>query len=220
MTYEHVKGLLEILKWPIVVVLLLGGALIYLLPQLRGPISRLSRFKWKDAEASAEQAISAQTNVEPANAAGAAAPHPFELGDNPHALAVVDQIHRNVTGMNFRSADERDRWLFREGAKIAIALDFEQIYRNVWSSQMELLGAANSPAGEHVAGLQRRYDAATQNAPEVYRTYSVEAWRGFLEQNGLLTQAADRVFTTDKGRLFIQFLVARRYDLHGLYKHL
>jgi hypothetical protein len=211
------ETILRILVWPAVCLVLGLVALCYLLPSIRGPLSRLKQLKLFGAEASLEQAISAQTNVEPVNAPGAAVPHPFELGDNPHALAVVEQIRSNVVGMTFRSADERDRWLFREGAKLSIALDFEHIYRNVWASQMELLGAANGLAGEHVAGLQHRYDAAAQNVPEVYGNYPIQAWRGFLEQNGLITQTADRVYATDKGRLFIQYLVARRYPLHGPY---
>lgn len=212
------ETIVRILVWPAVALVLGLVALCYLLPSIRGPLSRLKRLKLFGAEASIEQAISAQTNIEPANPAGASAPHPFELGDNSHALAVVEQIRSNVARMTFRSADERDRWLFREGAKLSIALDFEHIYRNVWASQMELLGAANGLAGEPIARLQSRYQAAAQTAPVVYRTYSIEAWRGFLEHNGLLEQVADRVFATDKGRLFIQYLVARRYDLHGPYR--
>jgi hypothetical protein len=118
--------------------------------------------------------------------------------------------------MAFRSPDERDRWVFREGAKLAIALDFERIYRNVWPSQMDLLAAANGPDGELMAGVQRRYADAAAVTPAVYGTYGIESWLGFVEHTGLIQREAGRVSTTDKGRLFIQYLVAQRYDLHGL----
>ncbi len=177
----------EAFKWPAVVLLLGVPTLWYLLPQARAFLSRVTRFRFKGAEASAEQkAVTAQ---EP-RAVGAV--HPFEVGDNPHILAVSEQIRGNVATMHFQNPDERDRWLFREGAKLTIALDFEQIYRNVWGSQMELLAAANQPAGEPMDRVEQRYVAAAQNAPNVYGNYSIGAWLGFLEQTALLHREPHR----------------------------
>lgn len=79
------------------------------------------------------------------------------------------------------------------------------------------------PIAQRVRRL-RAYSAGTMQPQKARRRctapYPVEAWRGFVEQSGLLTQVGDRVFATDKGRLFIQYLVGRLYGLHGLYRQL
>jgi hypothetical protein len=210
--------LVGILKWPLVVVLLASAALWYLLPEIRSLIARINRLKFKDAEASADQAaVSAQAVIETPNAAsgGVVGPHPFEVGDNPYALAVGNQIKQSVGSMTFQSSAERDRWLFREEAKLAIALDFERIYRSVWGSQMNLLATANQPGGAALTLAQQQYGAAAAAAPYVYGNYPFAGWLGYLENCGLVQRDAATVSATDKGRLFIQYLVGLRYDLHG-----
>jgi hypothetical protein len=118
--------------------------------------------------------------------------------------------------MTFASADERDRWFFREGAQLSIALDFERLYRTVWASQMELLGAASCPGGIPFTEVQRRYAVAAQSAPQVYSAYSMEQWLGYLKNAGFIIPNGTNIAATDKAALFIQYLVAMHYDLHGL----
>jgi hypothetical protein len=56
LTHAEAVDLVGILKWPVVVLVLLGGVLVYLLPHARGFVSRLTLLKYKDAEAVADQA--------------------------------------------------------------------------------------------------------------------------------------------------------------------
>jgi hypothetical protein len=211
-------AVIEILKWPLVVLILAGVALFYLLPQIRDLIARITHVKYKDAEATTADraAVTAQSVAEVPKAVAGTGPHPFELADNPHVRWVSDRIAQNVLGMSFSSPEERDRWIFREGARLAIAVDFEQIYRVIWGSQMELLGAANKPGGEPFVDVHRRYQTAAVSAPAVYGTYSFERWIGFLEHSALIHRGETSIFATDKASLFIQYLVGMHYDLHGL----
>jgi len=215
-------AILSIVVWPAAAVIFGFVLVIVLLPQLRALIARISRVKGLGVEATAEQAVSAQTAVAATSTTGApTGPHPFEAGDNPYVLGEAERLRAVVGGMKFvGGAEERDRWIFREGAKLSIALDFEQIYRVVFGSQMEVLGRANRPTGQSVVGTQQLYDAVAQAAPQTYNAYTYDAWRGFIEGHGLVMQVGDKVFTTDKGRLFINYLVTMRYELHGQHKNL
>jgi hypothetical protein len=213
----QIVGLVDALKWPMVALLLAGAALWYLLPQVRALIARITRVKFKDAEASADQAaVSAQAVIEAPRTVAASGPHPFERGDSAYIRQVADQMGADVRSMSFSTADERDKWMFREGARLSIALDFERLYRAIWASQMELIGAANLPDGVTVQLAQQRYQAAALRAPGVYNTYPFEKWMGFLEAYGFVRHEAGKFFATEKANLFVQYLVAMHYDLHGL----
>jgi hypothetical protein len=209
-------AVLDIIKWPIVA-LILGALLIWLLlPQTRALIDRINKFKYKDAEASADQAaVSAQAVVEAPRAVAASGPHPFERGDNAYVRQIADQLRSDVLSMTFNSTDERDKWMFREGARFSIALDFERLYRAIWASQMELIGAANLPDGVTVQLARQRYQAAALRAPGVYDTYPFERWIGFLETSGFVRHDAGKFFATEKASLFVQYLIGMHYDLHG-----
>ena len=224
MTYEDWLKLLDILKWP-VAALLLGVVLLMLFrSELRALFGGLRerRITLGRAEIAPEQTKQI-AHVATAQFAATAAsqqsnnnPHPFTLSDNAYLRTVAHDLAENIATINFASPEDRDKWLIREGAGLLIQLDYEKIYRDVWPSQMELLGAAIRLGGTTREAAKRNYDAVAATAPKIYADYTLDQWLKFLESCGLLRCDGLGIYATDKGKLFVQYLVQQGYDLHGL----
>lgn len=223
---EAVVAVLEVLVWP-------GAALAGLLI-LRQPVSGLlNGFKnrsvtYGDAQIGAEQ--QAQTALpEPTptptpalpSAAEPALPAPaqpttflFEAEDNPYIAETAALVRQNVTSKTFASAEERDRWMYREGAKLEIRVEFERLYRTLFQSQLVILLAANNALGaggvsqEIVANV---YKEAAKRFAEFYSNYPFDSWLRYVTNNSLLVQNGTQWAITNKGLLYLHFLTAAGY---------
>jgi hypothetical protein len=217
MTLDDVVKILEALKWPAVAVI----ALYLFRAETRNLVSglRSRNIKFAGAEATAEriEQITPPAASLPVHVVTAATPHPFELSDNPFFQSEVQALTQRVQAIPFSSTDEKLRWMLREGAGLLVRLEYEKIYRDVWASQMELLGAANRLGGITEQQAREHYSTVAQAAPAVYANYTFDQWIRFLVAFGLLDVANQNWTTTGKGQLFIQYLVDQRYELHGRY---
>jgi len=223
MSFDDWIKVIDALKWPLAAIAVAALLFFVLRTEIRGLVSglRARSIRYGGAEAGPEQ----QQQFAPV-AAGTAvaaalipdAPHPFELSDNAYFRSQVQALTQRVQAINFASPEERHRWLMREGAGLTVRLDFETIHLNIWASQMELLGVANRLPGVPEEIARQHYAAAAERAPLIYANYPFENWIGFPIGYGLATVNDGVLKTTEKGKLFIQYLVSQQYDLHGLYR--
>lgn len=223
---ESVIAVLEVLVWPSAA---LAGLLI-----LRQPISGLLNgfknrsVKYGDAQIGAEQqaqtALSEPTPTPtPAlpSAAEPALPVPakpatflFEAEDNPYIAEMAALVRQNVTSKTFASHEERDRWMYREGAKLEIRVEFERLYRALFHSQFLVLIMANNAlnaGGVTQDVVANGYNEAAKRFPEYYKTYPFDSWLRYVTSNSLLVQNGTQWVITNKGQLYLHFLTATGY---------
>jgi hypothetical protein len=225
MTFDQSLQLIGVLKWPALVLLLV---IFVIIVYRRGFASIVAGLRNRTvsvggAQLGAEQqqeaaqpalpdpaptpAVPHAEVPRPPAAAGAQTPHLFEESDNPFITEIAN------------SGEERDRWLYREGAKLAIQRDFERLYRTMFASQLEVLRAANGSmhwGGVTGDALRSAYDETAARFPDVYRTYAFEGWRAYMLNNSVLVQNGDRWAITNKGNLYLHFLVASGYAAANL----
>jgi len=95
---------------------------------------------------------------------------------------------------------------------------FEQMYNILWTTQLELLNAANTrePVGLTVEQLREHYNRGAAARPEIYAKYPFEAYLGYLTQQGLLVASEPgRYRITVKGRSLLLYLVHEGKALTG-----
>lgn len=97
--------------------------------------------------------------------------------------------------------------LIRYLAGMQIAIGFEESYRLIWGSQLNLLTYLNSqPDGQPTEAMRLFYTLASSQYPEAYEGYSFEAWLGFVRDHLLLREDGGRLRITVRGREFLAYL--------------
>lgn len=97
--------------------------------------------------------------------------------------------------------------LVRYLAGMQIAMGFEESYRLIWGSQLNLLTYLNTQSdGQPTEATRLFYTLASSQYPEAYDGYSFEAWLGFLRDHLLLREDGGRLRITVRGREFLAYL--------------
>jgi hypothetical protein len=100
--------------------------------------------------------------------------------------------------------------LSRHLAATQLALRFEGIYSSIWGSQINLLKHLNSkaPLGDTVENIKSGYyDVAAMFYPDVYKSYSFDAYLYFLTSLTLIIKTDRGYGITNLGRDFLIYLV-------------
>jgi hypothetical protein len=98
--------------------------------------------------------------------------------------------------------------LTRAVASASLVLRWEQIDRILFGSQLNALVAINANSlGLSIQQLKGFYDAAVQQFPAVYKTYRLEQWLQFLENQKLITKGGNGFQITIDGKEFMAWLV-------------
>ncbi len=119
---------------------------------------------------------------------------------------VEDGIRNDLGQRNLLGA-EAVPVLIRYLAGMQIAMGFEDTYRLIWGSQLNLLNYLNTqPDGQPTEALRLFYTLASSQYAEAYDGYSFEAWLGFLKDHLLLREDGGRLRITVRGREFLAYL--------------
>jgi hypothetical protein len=234
LTPDEFVALVSAVKWPTAVVVTLAIFWRPLADLLRGFRNR--SLTYKDTQIGAEQ--QAQTTLpEPSPTPSPALPAPsepaslptpvganqtgtflFEAEDNPYVSEIAALIRQNVDSKSFASTEERNRWLYREGAKLEIRVEFERLYRTLFQSQVATLLAANNALTAGGIGHEvvvQIYQETSKRYEDFYKTYPLESWLRYLTSNSLLVQNGTQWAITNKGQLYLQFLVLSGYGMRA-----
>jgi len=105
--------------------------------------------------------------------------------------------------------------LIRYLAALSIAFSFEQVYRVIFGSQLNLLTYLNSEvSGQPIEVLRVFYTLAASQYPDFYNSYAFERWLGYLKDNTLVREDAGRLSITVRGREFLAYLTRTGYSLN------
>ncbi len=117
------------------------------------------------------------------------------------------RIYDALKQLNVQSDPEKIKVLTKHHASLQIRIAYTEIYYSIFGSQIALLQALNiqiNPVESEF--LVSFYDAAKQQYPEVYNSYSFESYINFLKSVGYVNTDQGKYFITFLGRGFLTFL--------------
>jgi hypothetical protein len=122
--------------------------------------------------------------------------------------AVTEETAANMRAFAARFQNPQDRedfYLRLFGVGIA-AYFYDETWWIIWRSQLLLLQRLNVS----VLSLDEArtfYADAAKAAPEVYATYSYDAWLNFLVERQMILQQGTQLALTERGRDFLKYLI-------------
>lgn len=115
------------------------------------------------------------------------------------------------------SGEESLNIAIRYLAATHLALQFENVFRIIWGSQLRLLSDLNTrPTGQPIDTLKPFYEAGAKVFPGVYQNYPFERWLGFLQEFGLIRNDNGTIRVTVRGREFLTYLTREGRSLERL----
>jgi hypothetical protein len=110
---------------------------------------------------------------------------------------------KGVTG-----EQEAVKLLTRAVAALGLQLQWEQLDRSIYGSQVALMIAVNASArGLSVEQIKGFYDTAAQQFPATYKSYAFEEWLSFLEAMQMVVKGGGGYMITLEGKEFMSWLV-------------
>jgi len=203
---------LSFLKWPTVVLVLVGLALFMFKTELKRLIDRTQRIQVPGGEL---QTAGPQSSADSVKNVEEAREELRKFLDNQLLVEREELISADLDKRNV-SARDREKFLARSVALLSVGWQFESVYNTIWGSQLSLLDHLNSlgPVGMPLDQVRTGYfNIAAQLHPELYSAYTFEQWAGFLEGQQLVLLTKGRVAITLWGREFLKYLVDRGYRM-------
>jgi hypothetical protein len=131
-------------------------------------------------------------------------------------LEAIEQVYRTydnqmlndteslfqASANKYRPGDERDGFLIRTLASIAILAFFESTWYSIFASQIKALERLNKEVLK-MEDLLPYFQENIDKRPQ----YSFESWFGFLKQQVLLRQDGHNIMITIRGKEFLRYLV-------------
>ena len=100
------------------------------------------------------------------------------------------------------------RFATKSMAYLLSALSFEQIWAQIYASQLLILTRLNAyNDGVGRPDLEPIYQTAVAQYPDVYQAYPFERYIDFLTRAGLVSERDAKYFITDHGRAFLAYIV-------------
>jgi hypothetical protein len=195
---------MEHLIWP-VIVLLLG---IFLISILRKPlvrlIDRITNIDKTGIRAAAQDTATAkveQKQLIPSRDL-------MEVGFTPVIRDQENLLKNYLANIQFNSADEREALLLRALARSQVNAQFDRTSMLIYGSQLELLVEASSrPAGISEEEVRMKFEHVKAADPVFHEQTTLDPYRGFLLNSGVLSVEGDRLKITPFGKDFLKFLV-------------
>jgi len=209
MTIQNLLLFLEkVLSWPVAIVVLV---LLFRKPLL-GLLNRLSTLKVGKELFSidAPPIIQSDKPIETSLENKASLIEKAKYGEYPIVQRREELIRQDLQKLQLDSQpQEAVNVLVRHLALSQLLLFAEQIYRNIFGSQIALLKHLN------VVGTLRKdqienlfYNVAKLNFPSLYDTYSFEQYLHYLKAFNLISTTDNQTFViTDEGKLFLEWMV-------------
>jgi hypothetical protein len=124
-----------------------------------------------------------------------------------NALLVEAETNIRSQANQYKSPDDREKFLTRTLASTFIVVVFENDWHTIFGSQLRLLEELNSQPVTIEEIRNNHYQHAVEKFPAVYSNYSFESWIGFLHANVLTAQHGNTVSITVRGREFLKYLI-------------
>lgn len=136
--------------------------------------------------------------------------------DNQLLVEQEDIIRKYLEEMQIHNPAEEERVLIRYLASSYIVQKFENVYYNIWGSQLRALHLLNesAPQGIVLQALEPWYELGKTVEPNWYATYTFEQWYGFMEERTLVIIRAGIIHITVFGNEFLRYVIQCAYSLN------
>ncbi len=198
---ETFLKILELIKWPVVVVAIVVFAIVYFRRCIAAFINRARGFKYPGGEIQTGPPPQDLTEIKVGSAEKL-----LQALDSPVLLDAEKAIREMLSKEGIATAEDKEKVLIRHLAIAQLNITFLRIDFQIYLSQLKILEALNStPAPNQMA--RDMYNAATAHYPEVLKDYPFEKYLGFLKTNNLILEHEETLSITAFGREFLAFLV-------------
>ena len=198
---ETFLKILEVIKWPLVVVAIGVVAIVCFRRCIAAFINRARGLKYPGGEIQA-----GPPTQDPAEIKVGSAEKLLQALDSPILLDAEKAIRDILTKEGISTPEDKEKVLIRHLAAAHLNFVFTRIDFQIYLSQLKILEVLNSnPAPKQMA--RDVYNAAIALYPEVLKDYPFEKYLGFLKTNNLILEHEETLSITLFGREFLAFLV-------------
>jgi len=199
---ETFLKILEVIKWPLVVVAIGVVAIVCFHRCIAAFINRARGFKYPGGEIQA-----GPPPQDPAEIKVGSAEKLLQALDSPVLLKSEKAIRDFLTREGINTAEDKEKVLIRHLAASELTLVFSRVDFLLYKSQLKILEFLNSNPSAPKQMARDVYNAAVAFYPEVLKDYPFEKYLGFLKTNNLIHEEEEILSITEGGREFLAFLV-------------
>jgi hypothetical protein len=209
---ETFLKILEIFKWPLVVVAIGVVAIVCFRRCIAAFINRARGLKYPGGEIQA-----GPPPQDPAEIKVGSAEKLLQALDSPVLLKLEKGIRDFLSKEGISTAEDKEKVLIRHLAASELTLVFTRIDFLIYQSQLKILEFLNSNPSAPKQMARDLYNAAIAFYPEVLKNYPFENYLGFLKTNNLIHEEEEILSITEGGMEFLAFLIrTRRNAIHRI----
>jgi hypothetical protein len=200
MSFEQFVSLLDVLKWPVLVLVVALVTIFLFRAQLAIFFSRLTSI----GKGGLRAGPSTGQQTQPARSQQAQ-----ELMRAFDSAALVEQeriIKSDLERRGLEHSGETIEVLVRYLAQSQLVVAFEEIYRLIFGSQIYLLKRVNENRTLNRAAIEAHF-SHTQTLFPAFADWNVDAYMSFLLTRGLLQRSGDDYLITVLGMEFLGWMV-------------
>lgn len=132
----------------------------------------------------------------------------MDLANSPLLLEREAQLREALKARGITGDSEAAKVLTRALASSHLSLQWEQIERMIYGSQLSILVEMNArPNGLSVEDIKSVFDAAAKQFPDTYKNYGFSDYVNFLTEMGLVAKGGVGYQITLTGKEFMIWLV-------------
>lgn len=199
---ETFLKILEVIKWPLVVVVIGGVAIVRFRQCIAAFINRARGFKYPGGEIQAGPPPQDPTQIKVGSAEKL-----LQALDSPVLLDTEKAIREILAKEGIATAEDKEKVLIRHLAIAQLNFTFSRIDFLIYLGQLKILEFLNSNPAAPKQMARNVYDVAVTVCPEVLKGYPFEKYLGFLKTNNLVLEHEETLSITLFGREFLAFLV-------------
>jgi hypothetical protein len=198
---ETFLKILEVIKWPLVVVAIVFFAIVCFRRCIAAFINRARGVKYPGGEIQAGPPPQDPTEIKVGSAEKL-----LQAFESPVLLDAEKAIREILAKERVATAEDKEKVLIRHLATAQLNFTFLCIDVQIYLGQLRILEALNSnPAPKQMA--RDVYNAAIPLYPEALKDYPFEKYLGFLKTTNLILEDEETLSITPFGREFLAFLV-------------
>jgi hypothetical protein len=193
---------MEYLAWPGVVLVLGLVALFMFKRNIAGRIDKIKRIERVGVSMESEQTQSVQESK------GSGFQELMGLASSPLLRDRENNIRNELKARGITNEQEIIKILTRACASVQLTLQWEQIEKVIFGSQMAMIVQMNAhPAGLSVGAMKTYFEAAAKQFPEVYANYTFEQYVNYLVSMQLILKGGAGYQVSLEGKEFMVWLV-------------
>jgi hypothetical protein len=191
---------MNVLIWPIVVIILVIIFLFLFRPQVGKLIDRTIKIKKLGLE-------TFETQPPPQKEEKKELMEFYRSFESPLIKDWETTVNELLKSIKIETPDDREKALLRLSAQAALLLYFGRVYETIWASQVACLRCLNSKAtGVNISEMEPFYESGKSKFPANYENYPIEMWVNFLKGFNLVKEENSKFSISIMGREFLKYL--------------